>query len=854
MKTNSPAPPANSVWYDPSPDHYDESWSQDGALKPHWHQFISTLSQQGNEQLPRLRDRASQFLRENGVTYNVYGEPDGLNRPWELDPIPLLIDQAEWAGIETGLLQRVRLFDLILQDLYGPRTLIRNGLLPLEMIYSHRGFLRACDQIRLPGPHQLVIHGVEMARGPDQRMWILGDRTQAPSGAGYALENRMAMTHILPAQFRDFHVRRHAGFFRALRNGLAALATHNRDDPNVVILTPGPHNETYFEHAYLAAYLGYTLVQGNDLTVREGQVWLKALDGLKPVDVILRRVDDDYCDPLELRENSQLGVAGLLEAARRGNVSIANPLGSGLLENPALLAFLPNLSRQLLGEDLQLPSVATWWCGQPKECEHVLKNLPHLVIKPTYRHRAARPIFGAHLTRKAQESLRVRIRAQPHLYVGQEVVSFSTVPALIEERILPRHAVMRGFVVASGEDYVVMPGGLTRSAVGEHELNVSNQAGGISKDTWILAPEAEKPISLWQQTGRGAPAIKRNILSSRAADDLFWVGRQAERAEIYARTLRTVLQKYIEVLEFRDEYDTACLPHLLRALTHVTNTYPGFVSDDSQLLQNPETELLALLFDPDRSGSISHTLNIFVRTAYAARELWSSDSWRLVDEIDSQWNSKNTPQDTRLSHAEDRLDHLIMALMAFSGLSSESIPREQGWRFLDMGRRIERSQLTGSLLRATLTNQHSAEVEHKLLEAVLLSCESLISYRRRYRTFLQLPGTLELLMFDPANPRAMLYQFNCLQNHIAKLPRQDAQSQYSQEERLVLEAITQLKLTDPIQLTTLADNSSYYQELDQRLARCAHLLTQLAEVVTENYFSHTLGPQQLSPTQPDIES
>lgn len=854
------ATPDNTIsnWYSPSPDHYDETWSQDGLRKPHWERFIQSmqaLAQDNPEQFARLRERAGQFLRENGVTYSVYGDPGGLNRPWELDPIPLLIEHTEWAGIETGLMQRARLLDLVLKDLYGPRTLIKRGLLPLELIYRHRGFLRACDQVHLQNAHQLIIYGAEMARGPDQRMWILGDRTQAPSGAGYALENRMAMTHILPAQFRASQVKRHAGFFQTLRNALVAIAPHNKEDPNIVILTPGPHNETYFEHAYLAAYLGFTLAQGNDLTVREGYVWLKALDGLKPVDVILRRVDDDYCDPLELRENSQLGVPGLLEAARRGNVAIANPLGSGVLENPALLPFLPALAKALLGEELLLPSVATWWCGQAKERDYVLKNLDKLVIKPIYRHRATKPVFGARLTRKGLENMRVRIRAQPHLYVGQEIVSFSTVPALIGERILPRHAVMRTFLAAQADGYAVMPGGLTRTAVRKNELNVSNQAGGISKDTWILADTVEPTISLWQQVGRSGPATKRSIVPSRAADNLFWAGRYFERAEMFARALRTIMQKYLEVQEFRDEHDIASLPHLLRALTHVTITYPGFVGDDAtDLLNDPRAELRALLFDGNRGGSLSNTLQHFVRTAHAARDLWSGDTWRLVDDIESSLNSDRTPDHLDLIRDQDRLDGLITTLMAFSGLCAESLLREQGWQFLSIGRCIERGLLTGNLLRATLTTQYSQDVEHKILEAVLLINEGLTSYRRRYRTFLQLRGTLELLMFDAANPRSIHYQLNRLQKHIGQLPGKEQTTQLSAEDRLVLETITQLRLTDPQQLTAGADNLGWYPALDAHLARNAQLLSNLSDTLTESYFSHTLGPQLLTPTQPEFEA
>lgn len=841
-------------WYAPTPGRYDETWLPDGTLKPHWDYFMKSLQQLGGEELERRREQGDQFLRENGVTYNVYGDPDGLNRPWQLDPLPFLIDNTEWTSIEAGLVQRAELLNLILADLYGPRELIRKGVLPLELIYSHRGFQRPCDQVQLPGAQQLIIYAAEMARGPDGRMWILNDRTQAPSGAGYALENRMAMTHILPSLFRDSHVHRHAMFFRTLRNSLAALAPRNTEDPGIVVLTPGPHNETYFEHAYLAAYLGYNLVQGNDLTVRDGRVWLKALDGLKPVDVILRRVDDDYCDPLEMRADSQLGIAGLLEVARRGNVVIANPLGSGVLENPALMAFLPTIARHFLGQDLLMPSVATWWCGHDQERDHVLKNLGNLVIKPIYRHRSARPLFGPNLSRKELESLRVRIRAQPHLYVGQEVVSFPTIPALIDGRVEPRHAVMRSFLTASDNSYAVMPGGLTRTALHKDGIDVSNQTGGVSKDTWVLSAEPERHVSLWQSAAVGAVTTRRSIVPSRMADNLFWVGRYAERAEMVCRFLRTVLRKWIEVQEFEEESDSASLQHMLRALTHLTASYPGFVGEGAEeRLAQPEAELVALTLDTAHPGSLPFTLRALVATAYAARDLWSNDTWRLMDEIERTWGAKSTRTRVDTRAQLDSLDQLLTALMAFSGLSAESMMREQGWRFLDIGRRIERSYLSCTLLRSLVTTAHPQEIEHKLLEATLVTHESLIAYRRRYRSFLQLPSTLELLFFDTSNPRSVIYQLDRLQEHVAVLPRDASRTQLSVEERLVLEATTQLRLTDALNLAKTGEDATFYEELDQRLARVTHLLSRTGDVLADSYFSHTQAPHQLTPVQPEFE-
>ena len=341
----------------------DELLTPAGGIRPQWNDYILALQKLGPDEISLRHQEITKLLRENGVTYNVYGDPDGSNRPWQLDPIPLLVSNEEWSNIESGLVERAELLNLIFSDIYGSRELVRKGLIPAALLFNHSGFSRACDKVRLPNKRQLILYAADLARGPDGRMWILGDRTQAPSGAGYALENRSAMSRVFPNIFRDTKVERLDGFFQSLRQGLQQIAPQNFDTPNVVILTPGPLNETFFEHAYLASHLGYPLVQGDDLTVRDGFVWLKSLNGLQRVDVILRRVDDSFCDPLELRDDSRLGVPGLLEVARRNNVAIANPLGSSVLESPGLLPFLPNIAKHFFGKKLTLPSAATWWCG-----------------------------------------------------------------------------------------------------------------------------------------------------------------------------------------------------------------------------------------------------------------------------------------------------------------------------------------------------------------------------------------------------------------------------------------------------------------------------------------------------------
>ena len=529
MTVEQPAPRKSesiTQFYATRLEAYDEMFSGDGLLQPHWQSLMDELDQLGREGLVRRHQEAQRMLRENGVTFNIYDGVHESSRPWQIDPIPLVIGAEEWTTLEAGLIQRAELLNLILKDVYGAQNLLKEGLLPPELVFAHSGFQRACMGTIPSVGRPLVLCSSNLARGPDGRMWVIDDRAQSPSGAGYALENRTVMTRIAPSLFRESHVKRLASFFQPLRDRLASLAPQNRENPHIVVLTPGPYSPSYFEHAYLANYLGYTLVQGDDLSVRDGRVWMKSLEGLHQVDVILRRVDDAYCDPLELREDSRLGVTGLLQSARLGHVAIANPIGSAILENPALLAFLPGIAKYFFNEDLKLPSVATWWCGQQKELNFVLDNLDKLVIKPIRRRLGYRAVFGAELTAQEQASLRQSIEKKPHLYIGQEMVSFSTAPSYVDGWIEPRHAVLRSFLTAGNESYVAMPGGLTRIGSQAGELVVSNKSGGLSKDAWVLSKEPVNFVSLWREASDDEVLqFRREPLPSRAADNLYWAGR-----------------------------------------------------------------------------------------------------------------------------------------------------------------------------------------------------------------------------------------------------------------------------------------------------------------------------------------
>jgi len=824
----------------------DEMLDGAGKVRPHWEPLMRALHELGPYEVGRRHMEALKLLRENGVTYNVYGDPDGASRPWQLDPVPLLIAGDEWYGIEAGLLQRAELLNLILADLYGPRELIKKGLLPLELVYNHGGFLRACDQVRLLGRHQLVLYAADLARGPDQKMWVLGDRTQAPSGSGYALENRLAMSRVLPSLFRNAQVHRLEPFFQSLRAGLNSLSPDQSNVPRVVVLTPGPFNETFFEHAYLASHLGYPLVQGDDLTVRDGHVWLKSLTGLQRVDVILRRVDDNYCDPLELREDSRLGVPGLLEAARRGNVAIANPLGSSILENPGLQPFLPSIARHFLGQPLKLPSIATWWCGQPRELDFVLANLDQLVIKPIYRSPGVRSVFGHLLSQLQLAEWRARIQANPAFYVGQEHESFSTVPSLVPGGYEPRQALLRCFLVARADGYTVMPGGLTRSAPEKGDVPISNQTGGISKDTWILASEPQHvSTTIKPEHTADSHGNHNNALPSRAADNIFWVGRYAERAEGSIRLLRATVKKlYLNPDRGNPDYEGS-LHNLLRGVTNITGTWPGFFADEPDaLFQSPEVELLSVALDEQRSGSIADSLRCLVQAGYAVRDLWSSDTWRVMDEMEEHLSLSQQLGDGTLWQMQEHMDQLITTLCAFSGLVMENMTRGNGWLFLDIGRRLERSLLLISTLRTAFSVKQSDGVETQLIESLLDSSDNTICYRQHYRSYFELPSFLELLLLDTYNPRSLAYQIANLHEHVAKLPLNRQGQRLSAQQRLVLEANSMLTLANLDDLLLVSEDG-VRENLDQQLSRLYYLLGTLSEAITADYFRHGNAPQSL---------
>ncbi|TVQ88473.1 MAG: hypothetical protein EA400_09180 [Chromatiaceae bacterium] len=852
MALNNPAAPVVKAQlqdaYLPAPGHFDEMRGTDGALRPHWRYLLDALRKLGPNGIDVRWQEARRLIRDNGVTYNVYGDPRGISRPWELDPLPLLLRGEEWAELERGLIQRAELLNAILLDLYGARSLISKGLLPAELVDGHPDYLLPCHGTTVAAERPLVFYSADLTRDPSGHWRIIGDRTQSPSGAGYALENRVVLSRVIPSLFRDSHVHRLAGFFRSVRRAMIRLAPRHEDHARVALLTPGPSNEAYFEHAYLATYLGYTLVRGGDLSVRDGALWLRTLGRLERIDALLRRVDDSWCDPLELRENSLLGVPGLLQSVRAGNLTVANALGSGVLEHPGLMVFLPRLCEHLLREELQLPHLRTWWCGTRADRDFVIGNLEGLVIKRAGSPAGQRCQFGRKLSSAERERLVAAIRAEPYRYVAQEEVTPSTAPAYIDGIIEPRPFVLRSFMVAEEEGYTVMPGGLSRVALGADTPMVSNQLGGLGKDTWVLATEPERQETLLVASDRAAPAVvKESEVSSRVADNLFWIGRYAERAEGLVRLLRVGIIQLSERNTFADTTASdCCLPLLLAALTHQSQTYPGFVGDGSAaLLLDPTPELLGLVSDIERIGGLPQTLQALDHAAWSVRERLSADTWRIINDIEHhlQVLTRSPPQ--ALANALDVLDPLITSLVAFSALTNENMTHNEGWHFLEAGRRLERGINTATLLRSTLVTVAPEQGEGMIVEAVLGVTDSLITYRRRYQAGTRVGALLDLVLQDETNPRALAYQIAQLARLIDEMPRDGMTPRRTPAQKLSLRLLADLRLAEIHQLAQAGPDGKRRETLAELLTSIEGDMSDLSDALTAQYFRHEEQPHNL---------
>ncbi len=821
--------------YKASLSSFDEVFDANGQVKPYWKTLFATLENIGLDGLALRNREIIEKLKENGVTYNVYNSDSEDTRAWKLDPIPFLIHENEWKEIQEGIKQRAELLDLIYWDIYGPQTLIKNRVIPPELVFDNAGFLLPCFDLKQKLPQQLLMYACDMARGPDGKMWLLDNRTQSPSGSGYTLENRTVISQIIPELNKNIYRSRLSPYFSHLQGMVDKLGTVANESPNVVFLTPGPGNETYFEHVYLASYLGYTLVQGNDLLVRNGYVYLKSIEGLVRVDVIIRRVDDEWCDPLELKKESLLGVPGLLQVVRLGHVAVVNNPGACMLENYGFLAFMNPISKHFFGKPLLLNSVATWWCGQPKELATVLQNLDRLIIKKANRKQGFKSRYGRLLSASEKADLQKMIQANPKDFVAQEEVSLSTTPSFIDGKIQPRYAAIRAFLVGDGQNYQVMQGGLTRSSGQKDKFVISNQLGGISKDTWIVN---DRPAEFHERI-----VLKKNVnthpnhlLTSRNAENLFWVGR------LYERTLSTTtfLKIILERLNSNDkgQKQRAYLVVLLKSLTHLTLSYPGFTDEENEeLFEKPEPELLALIKNGNKPGSLAFAIKALLQTVNQVSEKWDTNTRRIFNLLDESHHSLQEIKGFGQIHF--RLDKLLTRLLSFYGNMVETLPRDTGFYLLAAGKDIERILALISTLRSAFSFKNNEEVENELLETVLENHHLLAHYRHIYKSHTSLIAALDMVFLDKNVPYSFSYLLDNLAQNLGKLPKGNDFNRLSAEEKMVLEASTLIKLVDTDALVLADSENQYREQLDKTLAGVYSLISQVTGVLTSQYFNHS---------------
>ena len=780
--------------YAPLPGVADELVDANGALRAVWRPFIEALAAQPPEELTRRFERGDQYLRDAGVYFRQYSGKGVEDRAWPLSHVPVMIHESEWATISEGLIQRAELLETVCAGLYGDGQLVKEGHLPASLVAMNKEWLRPMVGVRPRSGHYLNFVAFEIGRGPDGQWWVLGDRVQAPSGAGFALENRVATTRTFPDLYASTNVHRLAGFFRSFRDALNDL--RGDTESRVGILTPGRLNDTYFEHSYIARYLGFMLLEGDDLTVENGQVMVRTIEGLSPISVLWRRIDASYADPLELNEQSRLGTPGLVDAIRRGKLAMVNALGSGVLETRALLAFLPRICQALRGEPLKMPNIATWWCGQEAERAHVRANAHRMMIASALSTRMpfdpeGSTILGSALRAGASNAVDALLDKEGPMLVGQEAVQLSTTPSFVDGKLTPRPMSLRVFLARTSRGWRVMPGGYGRIGRSADATAIALQRGGSVSDVWVVSDKPVRNETLLPSTN--APYVRTHIsaLPSRAADNLFWMGRYVERAEGLIRLLRSIHVRIGEA----GRADTDLLDYAAR--------FPGF--EGAEPLRTAPPDLFNAIASATASASV-------------VRDRFSVDGWAALNELSasSQASLKAIAPGDASAHA---LGRLLRQITGFSGLVHDNMYRFAGWRFLSIGRSLERASTMAQLLAWFA----APETPEGSLDLVVEVGDSVLSHRRLHAVATSRPTVIDLLGCDANNPRSIHYHLAEIENQVDLLPGAREGAQMSALARAALKLRADLAVASP-------------ESLDPEALMSVHSdLSTLSDLLTSTY-------------------
>ncbi|WP_108663441.1 circularly permuted type 2 ATP-grasp protein [Acuticoccus kandeliae] len=751
----------------------DELLTPDGAIRPVWRDFVTALAAMKPEDLALRRVRGDQYLSDAGVFYRHYGEEGPAERDWPLSHMPVLINEDEWNAIGTGLIQRADLLEQVVADLYGPNTLVEQGHLPAALVAENPEWLRPLVGVKPRGGHYLHFLAFDIGRGPQGQWWVLGDRAQAPSGAGFALENRVAITRVYPEHIARANVHRLAGFFRTFRDSLTRL--RGPEQSRVGVLTPGPMNDTYFEHAYIARYLGFTLLEGDDMTVRDGQLMVRTVAGLNPISVLWRRLDSAWADPLELDESSALGTPGLVGALRAGTVTMVNALGSGVVEMRALLAFMPRICEALTGAPLAIPNIATWWCGQDAARAAVKANFSRMSIGNAF---STGLLFDANdihavagkFSRPMDSPIESWIDANAGNLVGQEVVTLSTTPAFDGTRLVPRPMSLRVFLVRTAEGWQVMPGGFARIGRESGTAALALQHGGGVADVWVVADHAVPDETMLAPASAPFVRPQPTVLPSRSADNLFWLGRYMERTEHTVRLLRA---------------------HHIRIAEASSDATPvvAYSGDYLESLGVEEGECIPAVLVGAVDSAAAAAANI--------RDRFSVDGWNALNDLShtiAGLAGRTQPGD----ETARAMGLLLRKMSGFSGLVHENMYRLTGWRFMSIGRSIERAASLTALL-ATFADPAAPEGS---LDFAVEVADSEMSHRRRYAVTTTRATVVDLLALDPLNPRAVIYQLDDIEKHVEMLPGSEEHRQLTPLQRAVLKVRTGFAVETPETLDT----------------------------------------------------